>query len=305
MLLLCLAVVSGVGYAVRKPLPWVREALGIQRCLEIKGKYLRALGGLLPWDSDGDYFPDSVEEYLGGNPKNNLQVPWSFVVNDWEFSRVVNFSQRVPHVPNALMQPGERRLIRARMIFADERLGCDAGMKFQLASVAAVPPEMPQTISLTTERAVEFELTAPTAAKAIGPDTLILLNHPVSGARYGLLTIDIMWRQVAVSCGVEELAGVDETIAKTMTLPTIGRKMSFVRLTWPALPTGAADVLYIEAMPVDSDEGEAGWFPVDVKSAGTGSCVLAYRHRAEARTGKRGGLKFRVVPAKRTRAPGG
>src|SRR6187455_1029659 len=75
MLLVCLAGIAGLGWGLHVRLDTCVRILGERRCVDLFYTYVRVLGTLLPADSDGDGFADSVERYTNFNPHNARSHP--------------------------------------------------------------------------------------------------------------------------------------------------------------------------------------------------------------------------------------
>jgi hypothetical protein len=284
-----LGVYVGLGYAVREHRPWVVRVLGEVRCYELRMAYARVLAGAFPQDSDGDYFPDSVEDYFGASAHPRA----GFVSRRQGVMPLDSGSEAyVFDTPSYFLQPGERRRVRARISYG-ERLDFSPGMQLRLNWAGGVYMQWPELLPVGTDGSFEFDLAIPSDGKG---DTWIMAVHPISGTSYGGVIVDIVWKLPPVVCTVEEVALDDDMRFHVQHLARGKAKVSVVRLTWPRVEN--AGRYYVEAMDEEVAGGgaEEGWFPVRVCGPDVTTCLLGYRY-GESWAGREGRLKFRVVPS--------
>lgn len=297
MSLLCGGVYVGLGYAVQKPQPWVEKILGDVHCYYLRLAYARALGGAFPHDSDGDGFPDSVENYLGtGATKASEHLTTNMVTRDW-VAVPLGDNGNADVVPSYLMEPGERRRVHGHLCWNGERIVFSPGMKMNLSMAAGVPLNWPEVVPVATDGSFAFDLEVPSGRG----QTLINFDNVqgtwIAFEQRVMLVINVARRLPAIPCSVEEVAMDGDMRFQMNHEIRKGTKVSAVRLRWPRV--GKAQGLYIEAM----DEGTAGgdgteeWFPIGFHQPESRTYLIAYYYDG-ARRGKQARLKFRIVPVK-------
>lgn len=307
MTLLGAGIYVGLGYAVRERFPWVESVFGHERVLALEMSYLRALGGLMSEDNDGDFFPDSAELYARTKPNDPLDHPPTILINsDWAISGVERglVGTVRQYDPLFVCHPGERRRIRARVVLANgQRSTFRPGMRLRLTGGIS-PPALPESVPVATDGWVEFDLAItediviPARSSGIRPTKGMMLVHPVTKEEFGHFYVDLVWRQPPFPCAVDENPSGDDVSEERSF--NEDKTLHFARLTWAPPPVGTADVVYLEATPggAGGDESNQEWFPVAFLRPDSSSYLLTYRHTAYSRSSRPGALKFRVVPAR-------
>jgi hypothetical protein len=310
MLLFCLAGYIGVGWLVRKPIPWLLGFFGEERCFEVHSAYLRMLGRLFPADGDSDGFPDMAERYMGSNPHDPNYRPDLVILGDnvAGFELGIVLPEQMQKVGGAyLLAPGERRRIRIRVGITGMEYGRTAVFSPGMRLLTKVDPpgrpclpgqppsDGPLWVPVAVDGTMEFDLFIPSDAKvtsfASALDTLsppsIDAENPLSGTGVYPGAFIVGWRLPPIPCTAVEVP-LDDPVRAQLWVPY--QKLMLARIAWQ--PIDRSGLFLIEAT---CDESGREWFPIGICPAEDRSCLVT---GAMALTGYRGPLKFRVVPTR-------
>jgi hypothetical protein len=288
MLLLCLAGVMGAGWAVRRPADGVIRLIGEERQEHLRGVCARLLGRMFPLDSDGDGIPDLMERYLGSDPENEQESPVTGFLVDGQNFTIDSGMTRL----GFLLQPGEKRRIRARLAFDREPIVVAKGAILTLhaedPSLICLPGGTPSgdwlPVPAASDGAVEFDLAIPADARA--SELSIITRYAKADLVLGFPYI-VARRGPAVACTWQE-APHDEDAVRQLASHSKGSRV--LRLTWP--PVSASGIYYLEATRSLS---ENDWFVVGICPVEGNSMDRVYRADDDA-PGERGPIRFRVAP---------
>jgi hypothetical protein len=304
MLIFGLAGVIGLGWAVRdganSEQRWFVNLLGEKRCDHLQHLYILGLGTLFPADSDGDGFPDCVEEYLRCSPRDPLSHPETdFQAVDAGFT-AVDFELHRSDL-GFVLQPGERRHLRVRLCIEGQSAMFARGVKWSFAADSPVllclpggiPAGEPVLVPMASDGIVEFDLAIPGDAEPTGLlDRIpVTATHPVTHEEAGGFGICIASRLPPLPFTVEDVAIGDVAEGEGDWHFVKGKRL--VRLTWK--PEAASGLYYVEAT---RDEAEREWLVIAAcRTEEPFQTLIAYE-LDEAGPGHRGALKFRIVPTK-------
>jgi hypothetical protein len=306
MLLLAAACYVWLGWALYKKSPRLRNSLGEKQFQNLTFAYARALAWLRSKDSDGDGFPDSLEFYLGTNPKDrSSHPPTDFIFDDWGIQFIgvnTGTSEDVNLFPHFVLQPGERRHIRARLGAREQkgigphRLVFSPGMQLLLAPAypalsclaGGTPGPNPLLIPVSADGVMEFDLVVPNNPDAYDLNAAIGIYAEQPGSRetLGMFSIRIARRQEPIPCKVEEYS------SGTSFRPP--KDMHTIRLTWE--PANPKELFFIEAT---RDETGREWFPIGIGTqSGINPAFVTSYEIMDTPYSHHGPLRFRVIPVK-------
>lgn len=287
MLLLCLAGVIGAGWAVRGPADGVVRVLGEERQEHLRGVCARLLGRMFPLDSDGDGIPDLMERYLGSNPESAQDSPITGFLIDGQNFTIDSGMTRL----GFLIQPGEKRRIRARLVFDREpgvvAKGAILTLHAEDPSLICRPGGTPSgdwlPVPAASDGAVEFDLAIPADARASVYSILAGYGKAHFAASIPYI---VARRGPTAACTWQEVPR-DEKSVRELASHSKGSRM--LRLTWP--PVSASGIYYLEATRSLSDND---WFVVGICPVEGNSMDRVYRPDDDA-AGERGPIRFRVA----------
>jgi hypothetical protein len=218
ILLLSLAAYLGFGWVLWTRQPWILSSgLGSERLNHLALAYARAWGGIASADSDGDGPSDGFEAYLQTDPHDAADYP--------ELSLYSAVTCKNPDTgfaarPAVVLQPGERRLIRARFRSWGDRVVFGTGTQFLMSLglnnpgliclPGGTPSKAPFRIPITTDGILEFELSLPPGTEPTDPakPAEVHLEASREGFIVAILDYSCQGKGIAVACEVQHLSTV-------------------------------------------------------------------------------------------------
>jgi hypothetical protein len=315
MLVLCVAGVIGVGWAVRDPSPWLLEVVGRERVYRVHFAYARFMGAIWRRDGDGIGIPDSVRWYL---QLGRMMVPMEAEFLDESSDR--GFTAR-EFFTNAfherhwkfVVEPGERRHMHERIGIGGSRASFARGMRVLLTPQATMRATLPRTmlslpggtptgepllVPVAPDGTLDFDIVIPAdAVNTHEQGSLgIRVDHAVakrlSGLYYfGSFAFGIGWRRPPIPFVAEEIPPDSSLRAVPPTDKLVKGPLSALHWERLADPRG---ICLIEAT---RDPSGQVWYPVTIVPSGHSHADIIYWLTGFS-AGATGPMRFRVTPIK-------